>query len=318
MNIAFIGVGGIAGAHMRNLARIEGVRVSAVYDVLRDRAEQAGRQYDATVAESVEALLETRPDAVYVCVPPFAHGAVELAVLERGIPLFVEKPLAVDLEPAQAILGAVQSKGLLTAVGYHWRYSEAVDAAKAALATRRAGMVMGYWMGTMPEVSWWRKMDQSGGQMVEQTTHIVDLARYLVGEIAEVHACYGNRGIADFYEGVTVPDVGSLNLRFADGAVGTVMTTCLLDRNHAVGLDIVTRDLTLEIRGDALTERGRTETRTRRNGTDPYFVEDQAFVAAVRTGDPRLVRSTYQDAYETHRVTVAANQSAQSGQPVRL
>ena len=162
------------------------------------------------------------------------------------------------------------------------------------------------------------RMDQSGGQLLEQTTHIVDLARYLLGEIAEVHAVYAQRQLPDVYEGVTVPDVGCVNIRFAGGAVGTIVNTCLLDHGGSAGLDVFTREVTLEVRGDSLTERRRNETRTFRNAADPYQVEDQTFVEAVRSGDGSRIRSPYEDAYRTHLVTVAANESAQTGRPVAL
>ena len=80
---------------------------------------------------------------------------------------------------------------------------------------------MGYWMGGFPGVLWWRRMEQSGGQMVEQTTHIFDLARYLCGEVQEVYAVYANRGQKQIPE-YNIYDVGTATLRFASGVVGTI------------------------------------------------------------------------------------------------
>ncbi|SEN31139.1 Gfo/Idh/MocA family protein [Lihuaxuella thermophila] len=319
LNIGFVGVGGIAQVHLRNIARMEGARVAAVYDINTERANEVARQYDCKAYSSLIDLLDgEKPDGVYICLPPFAHGETELEIVKRGIPMFIEKPLAAEREPADQILQAVEEKKLLTSVGYHWRYSDASDAAKAALAGRTPGMVMGYWLGDMPMVGWWRQMDKSGGQMVEQTTHIVDLARYLLGDVTEVYAVYGNRGMKEIVEGVTVPDVGSITLKFASGAVGTVSNSCLLDQYYTVGLNIVTRDLVLEVRRNSFTERRKGEARTVQNSSDPYYVEDEVFIEAIRTGDASKIRSDYADAYRTHLVTVAANESAVSGRPVQL
>ena len=69
-------------------------------------------------------------DAVYICIPPFAHGDVEAAVIAAGLPFFVEKPLSLDIAAAEAIAREVQQRGLITAVGYHWRYLDTVEEAR--------------------------------------------------------------------------------------------------------------------------------------------------------------------------------------------
>lgn len=317
LNIGFIGAGGIAGVHLKNISKIEGARVAAVSDISRDRADSVGRQYEAVPYTDYQAMLDQEKlDAVYVCVPPFAHGDMEFDVIERGIPMLVEKPIATGLESATRILDEIKKKNLLTAAGYHWRYSEATNRAKAALVDRQPGMVLGYWLGGMPMPPWWRKMEGSGGQMLEQTTHIVDLARYLLGDITEVYAAYAHRQMHDIVEGADVPDVGSVTLKFENGAVGTISNACLLDQGYTVGLNVLTRDLILEVRGDSLTERKNGETIQRHNKTNPYYEEDVAFIEAVKVGHPDPIRSTYEDAYETHLVTLAANESAKTGKPI--
>ncbi|GGJ11709.1 hypothetical protein GCM10010885_21270 [Alicyclobacillus cellulosilyticus] len=319
LNIGFIGVGGIAEVHLRNISQMEGARVAAVYDVNAERAQFIAQKYETQAYASLDEMLDgERLDGVYICVPPFAHGEAERAVIARGLPMLVEKPLGVEIEPAQSILAAVREKGVLTSVGYHWRYSEAANEAKARLAGKTIGMALGYWLGDMPMVPWWRRMDGSGGQLVEQTTHIVDLARYLLGEVVEVYAAYAERGMKQEVEGVTVPDVGTVTLKFASGAVATISNTCLLNQYYTVGLDILTREAIYEVRGDSLTERRRHETVVRRNQTNPYYEEDKAFLAAIQTNNPSLIRSSYEDAFRTFRVTLAANESAATGKPVRL
>src|SRR5437764_564245 len=91
----FLGVGGMASIHLRNLATMEGVTLAAVCDVAEGRAEEVGRQYGATAYTDITAMLDgERLDALYVGVPPFAHTSQELAAIERGVHLFVEKPVA--------------------------------------------------------------------------------------------------------------------------------------------------------------------------------------------------------------------------------
>lgn len=318
-HIGFIGVGGIASIHLENVNQMEEAQITAVCDTDEAKSKAVGQRYGANAySNHLDMMKHEQLDAVYVCIPPFAHGEVEFAVIEHQIPMFVEKPLAMDRHPADAIVKAVEDHELLTAVGYNWRYSEASNLARTLLEGKKTGMAQGYWYGDMPMVPWWRKMDGSGGQMVEQTTHIVDLSRYLLGEVTQVYAAYANREMHNIVEGTSVPDTGSVLLQFESGAIGTISNTCLLNQGYMTGLDILTRDLVLEVRGNSLTERIGKKTIVQKNETNPYLEEDQAFIEAVKTGNRQLIHSDYKDAFKTHLVTMAANESAASGKPVVL
>jgi len=77
-------------------------------------------------------------------------------------------------------------------------------------------------------------MQESGGQMVEQTTHILDLARYLVGDVTQVFGLAGHTP-RDAFPDLDVPTVSTASLRFASGAIGNIGSTCLLNWGHRVG-----------------------------------------------------------------------------------
>ena len=128
-------------------------------------------------------------DAGYICTPPFAHGDQELAACERQIPIFVEKPIATQMETADQINRAIQENGIIASVGYPWRYQDNADHARSVSAGQKIVGALGYWMGGMPGVAWWRVREQSGGQHVEQTTHIFDLCRYLVDSDSYCGTC---------------------------------------------------------------------------------------------------------------------------------
>ena len=119
-------------------------------------------------------------DALFICVPPFAHGEPERLAIDRRLPFFVEKPVALDLGTAEDVAGAVERLGLVTAVGYHWRYLDTVDEVRALVAATPARLLSGYWLDSTPPPRWWWKRDGSGGQMLEQTTHS-DRPRALFG-----------------------------------------------------------------------------------------------------------------------------------------
>ena len=320
VRLGFVGTGGIANQHIRNLEKMEGVELAAFCDTDPQRAQKAASEHAGAKAFSnVDDMFDgVKLDGLYICVPPMAHGEAEFKAIERGLPFLVEKPLGIDTALPEEIGRRVAEKKLLTAVGYHWRYHDAIAEARRALADSEIGMALGYWMGGMPMVPWWRSMAGSGGQFVEQTTHIVDLLRALCGEVTEVYAAYALRVMDRQVEGTDVPDVGTVTLKLASGAVATISNCCLLPVGHHVGLDVYTDRGVLEIRGDELREKTKEGTRAVRNESNPYFVEDEAFVHALRTGDSSRILSDYADALRTHAVTVAANESAASGKPVAL
>ncbi|MBY0144402.1 Gfo/Idh/MocA family protein [Neobacillus niacini] len=319
MKIGFIGTGWFANKHASILGEMNGIEVSAFVGTSLEKAETEARKWsNAKGYTNVEEMLDKQKlDAVYICVPPMAHGAIEKALLERRIPFFVEKPLGINDEPFEIARNIVE-QGLITSVGYHWRYMDISKKAQALLQERQAGMALGYWMGSMPMVHWWRDVSKSGGQFIEQTTHIVDLLRFLIGEVKEVYSAYSSRVMESKVEGTTVSDVGSVILKLNNGIVANISNTCILPESHKAGLEIYTNEGVMEITSNLLRDNRGKELNEYRNQLDPYKVENEIFLNAVKTGDASHILSTYSDAVKTHAITLAAAQSALTGLPVSL
>jgi len=307
--IGVVGAGFVAGRHVESLTSLPDVVVTAVCDPRPDRAAALC----GTAYPDVHQMLDREAlDAVYVCVPPYAHGEPERAALARGLPLFVEKPLDLDLSTAEELAAEIEAAGVPTATGYHWRYYDTVERAAELLADRPPRLLSASWLDRTPGSPWWAVRDRSGGQLLEQATHLFDLCRLLAGEVTEVTAVAAGSpaGQGD------IDHVAAGTLRFASGAVGAVTTTCLLRRGHRVGLEVVADGMVL-----ALTERELVvddgERRTVPVGVDPFRREDADFVAAVR-GEPVTPRVPYAEALRSHRLTVAVARAAATGVPVSL
>src|SRR5215212_1629093 len=145
--VGFVGAGYIAGVHLGSLLAFEDAEVVAVADPDAQRAASfAARSGGRAYGTSAEMLDRERLDAVYICVPPFAHGAPELAAMERGIPFFVEKPLATNLETAEEIARKLEAANVPTAVGYHWRYLDITEQAQELLSRNPARLALGFWL----------------------------------------------------------------------------------------------------------------------------------------------------------------------------
>lgn len=320
LHIGIIGTGWFSKVHGDILAGMDGVQIKAVSGTSAAKAQALADRYPGAsgFGNLTDMLDAQKLDAVYICVPPMAHGEIEGQLIERGIPFFVEKPLAAELDTPLAILDKLRSQPLIHAVGYHLRYTESVRRLKDILNGQTIGMALGTWMGDMPQVAWWRDLQGSGGQFVEQTTHIVDLLRYTAGEIEEVYAAFGSRLMHQVHDHVTVPDVGTVTMKLKSGAVATISNTCLLPGGVGeVGLQLYTDLGILDWQPKQLEVTAPDQKTTYRMQDNPYAAETEAFIHALRTGDTSGILSDYADAVETQRVTCAALESATTGRPVK-
>ena len=314
VRIAMIGAGGVAARHVRVLTGL-GARVVGVADPVPEAAERLAAGCGATAYPDAVALLDAEAvDAAYVCVPPFAHGGPERAVLARRLPLFVEKPLSADRDTAAELVGLVREAGVVTGTGYHWRCLDTVQKAAELLAAAPARLVAGAWLDTVPPPSWWPRRDRSGGQVVEQLTHVLDLARVLVGE---VDAVWGAASRAPDSPG-DADDATAIAARFASGAVGTFTASSLLPGKRRASLETVSAGgLRLELSEQQLVvERPGAEPEVLTPAVDGHEAVDREFLEAV-AGERGSTRAPYEQAWATHRLGLAMAAAADTGEPVR-
>jgi predicted dehydrogenase len=312
--VGIIGAGWIAGVHLRVLSGFDDVQVVGIASRNPDSAGRLAESAGARVYPDYRSMLDAAAlDAVFVCLPPYAAVEPALAVVDRGIALFAEKPLGLDEEWPARIAKAIHGKGVVSCVGYQWRYLEVVDRARELLESHPPQLVVGSWLGETPGAEWWIRKDRSGGQILEQATHIFDLARYLAGEM-EPTAAAGRRVPRPDYPNSDILDVTETSVRFASGAIGSFSTTSLLAGPHRVELDMVSDGLalTLEVLNARLVVRLGTETTTLAPPSEfdtPYELQNRAFIDAVQ-GKPNRIRSSYADALLTHDLTLSASRLA--------
>lgn len=321
MRIAFIGTGGIARRHADGLAKRNDVTFVGAYDVAGERAAAFAAQYGGQAYTGVSEMLDgAKPDAAWVCLPPFAHGPAELALLERRIPFLVEKPIGNAMDQARRVLERVEATGTLAAAGYMTRYRRSVARAREVLAQDPPILMHGGWVGGTPGVPWWRVKAQSGGQIVEQTTHTFDLARYVVGEPVLVYA-QGAKGFVQDMPGYDVDDASVVAVQFANGAVGSLVSCCACRSGAGGGvhLSVTAAHVQVSFSGwdqAAVITKSRLEEERIAGEQDIFEIEDAAFLRGVATGDASGVLSPYADAIKTLAFTLAANKSMETGEPV--
>ena len=180
-----------------------------------------------------------------------------------------------------------------------------------------AHLMSGYWLDQTPPPEWWRHEDRSGGQMVEQATHVIDLARFLAGDVVEVFGMAARRDrdavpAASTWRRPRRRRCASRPARSptspppacCDGATGSGSTSSPTPWR----IELTDHDIMVDV------GRGRP---TRGAEGDPVWREDRAFVDAVLGGENRI-RTPYAEAVQTHLVALAVARSARTGAPVRM
>lgn len=315
VKVGFVGTGGIAGAHLNALKTFEDVEFVAMCDVVEEKAKSRAKEFGGKPFTDFKVMFDkVDMDALYICTPPFAHGEQERIACEKGIPMFIEKPIGVTLEQCVIINDYIQRSGVITSVGYHWRYGGNAQTALSVLKKEKVLGSLGYWMGGMPGVHWWRVRAESGGQHVEQTTHIFDLCRFMVGSDATLVHGIANSGGMTQIEDYDVDDISMVNIVFKNGVVANIVSSCAMKGWGRVYLEVFCPSLVVTVGGSGpmFSREGKAEEVKAVPGMD----RDRVFIDAVKSGDGSKILSPYADALETHKITMAASKSFEAGKAI--
>src|SRR5919202_1663353 len=344
VKLGFVGAGGRTVRELLDLVQIPDAEITALCDIDLARCEQAVQRVQERTAQGTNTAARERAgalkpaiypdvrrmldgsdlDAVYVSLPPFAHGEIEHAIIDAGKAIFVEKPVALTMAEAREIDAHIKEKSVVSCVGYQSRYSTAVQEARRRLQGVPIGVVIAIRLGGLPGTPWWKVQSKSGGMLIEQHTHGVDLMRYLAGEVQSVFA-FANTVLLTDVPDLDIADVNSATLKFENGAVGSIVNSCALQpgqgspQNLSGAVHILGKGITAMVGAGGATfllpERRREEVP---GEGDPNLAMNRAFVQAVQTGDRSGVLSDYSDGMRTFEVTYACQVSADRGQEIRL
>lgn len=207
LRVAVVGVGHLGRHHARLLAAMPGVELVAVADIDAARAAEIAAAQQTTAVADWQAL-PADLDAVTVAVPTEAHVAVALGLIERGVHVLVEKPLARSVAEADTLIAAAAARQVHLAVGHTERFNPAVTAARAHLTHPR--FIEAHRLGTFPE----RSLDID--VVFDLMIHDLDLLLSIVGEpVVSVEAV----GVP-----VLTPriDIANVRLRFAGGCIANL------------------------------------------------------------------------------------------------
>jgi len=328
VRIGFLGAGAIARRHLVALAEHPTVSVAAVCDLNPAVAEETARAAGAAAAYTdPEGMLDAgRLDAVFVCTPPGAHRASAEAAFERGLPVYLEKPLARSQADGEAIVEAWRRSGAVCAVGYQWRSIDVLDSLRASLAGRAPGLLVSRGLGPAERGrtgAWFEDARASGGVLFELASHDIDLQRTVAGPVVEVQAASAAGLLATAAEGAPdLDDAVAVVMRFAGGGLGIVALGWTEAQEPPVySLEVMAADAALRL---DLGDRPRLHGRSRGEAIDLTAENDARsssvarFLDAVWGGGQSAIACSPEDALGTLRVALAAEQAVATGERVAV
>ena len=316
--VGVVGCGKMGQKHALNCASIEGARVVAVADIDRDKAEALAKQIRAEPYSDPEAMIKGGSlDAVIIATPPDVRQVPVAAALDSSLAIFVEKPLALNVGLAKEFCKSVAATSPVNAVGFHLRYSPLTQKMLQLIAGERITQVRtitttSYYL-QMDMPLWFLQREHSGGPLFEQSLHMLDTARYLVGEISHVFA-RGEHFIQPDLPSLDSEDTMVLAYRFSNGILGTHTDSCAnLEFNWGIevfgpGLRLYGDYARKHISG--YLEKGKIDIDI--PDTDLHKIEMERFVKAALGHHNGLILSDFADATRTLSVLTAADHSLKS------
>ncbi|THA27061.1 dehydrogenase [Streptomyces sp. RKND-216] len=328
MQIGLIGTGRIGALHARTLRDLPGVDAVLVADADAERARQLAGTIGLQAADDIDALFAARPDGLVITAATSAHAELLLRALDERVPVFCEKPVALDVPGTVEIVRRAEDSPVPVQIGFQRRFDAGYREARRALHAGELGLLHTLRAVTAdqapPHASY---IPTSGGLFRDCSIHDFDILRWLTGrEVVSVYAQGANRGEAFFREGDDVDTCAAL-LRFDDDVLATVTATRYNGAGHDVRLEVCgsrdSRIVGLDERAPLPTaEPGVSWRREQPYATfadrfaDAYVTELAAFteVAAGRAASP----CTPADALEALYVAEACDLSRRTGEPVEL
>jgi len=327
LRVGILGAGYMAGVHGARLVRQRGVKLAAIC-ALEGAEELSGRLTGGRAAVYLDfdrMLSEVPLDALYVCLPPFAHSGQAERAAARGLHLFLEKPIAIEPRRAASIVRAIEKAGVVSQVGYLSRFGTAVRRLKKMIDDGSAGrptLFQGRYFCNSLHKPWWRDVSKSGGQVLEQIIHLYDLALYLFGEVVSVSGFTANLCHRDV-EGYTVEDTSVSAMRFKNGALGSIVgSNCAVPGEWTGDYRVVCKNVTVLFSGPNEAEfihtaGGKVRRLTHSKEMDLFLEETKNFLAAVR-GRAEPVAPAREGLKGVKLTSAVLASAAGGGKPIRI
>jgi predicted dehydrogenase len=320
LRVGLLGCGGIAARHAGAVAALSD-RMELVACCGRDleRTQAFASSHGGNAFIDLDRMIDEGVDLVIATLPPYnRHGEIENAA-SRGVNLLVEKPIALSADAADRMVDAIDAAGVVAAIGFMYRFGDAVRRWRA-MHSGRAGLYVGGYYCNALHAHWWRKREMSGGQILEQAIHQIDLIRHLIGEPDTVYSRFANLFHRDV-PGYDVEDLSATIFGWDDGRIASLTASNIgvpgvWHKEWAIMAERMTGRFTSWNDAVLTHTEGEPESETIVGESDPFVTQLADVADAI--AEKREPYIPLSEGAKTLKLALAAVQSAQTGQELRL
>ncbi|PKL22761.1 MAG: oxidoreductase [Spirochaetae bacterium HGW-Spirochaetae-4] len=342
MRYALIGCGRISPNHLV-AAQKNGLEIVALCDPVVEHMEDKAVKFSlgpsvGRYTDYRTMLAEAKPELASICTESGKHAAIALDCIGAGVNLVIEKPIALSIADADAIIAAAGDRNVKVCACHQNRFNKSVVKIREAVEKNRFGRMF---YGTAhirwnrgreyyDRASWRGTWEQDGGALMNQCIHNIDLLRWMMGdEVAEVFAYTDNLE----HPYIEAEDLGIALVKFANGAYGIIEgTTDIYPRNLEETLYLFGEKGTVKAGGqsvniieewrfsDMLDDAEEVKATHHENppnvygyGHTPLFAD---MIGAIR--EDRQPQVTAEDGKRAMELVLAIYKSAAEGRPVKL
>jgi len=336
IKVGFIGTGGISPAHLKYLQKRRDVKIAALCDIDREQVLKRQKEFGGDVfADFNEMLEKTKPDAVWICTPPSVREEPLLACADRKIPVFCEKPVERSEERGKQIAAALRKRKAKVQVGYVFRSIPLVGMLRKRINEDRIHLVHSFYgcnvSLSMGLPKWFYDKAKSGGALIDQATHNLDLLRCLFGEVGEVRGA-ANNPVKKKKPGYTVDETICLVLAFRSGIMAVHEHSWVADRwRNEVTLSGEKNIYRIDLNAGTLTSdkpvsaecdlyggkkgaaASKVPLRFKQDSRSIYEYQNELFLKQVESGDWSTTPSDYADGLKSLHLTLACDTALTRG-----
>lgn len=319
--IGIIGAGNM-GRHHYGAVTNYGAKVVAVHDTRLAAARELATDADARLATTaLDAFFDVEMDGVVITTPPPIRLEPIQMACDRGIPMMVEKPPALNMVEGRKCLACIEKADVIAAVGFQLRYHPLYERLKALIASETVHLVrtvctVDYYLSFRMS-PWFLQYEISGGPLPEQAVHVLDCARFVMGnpKPVQAHALAIKNMALDRTE-FDAENAIQMTYQLDNGVFGTHTNHCGTEK-FSFEVEVIGPHLRLHanivenaIRGYL---HGETVDEPMVSENNPNLDKIGAWLRAIETGDRSLIRSPFSDGLQTLALIDAAVQSRGTG-----
>jgi len=337
MRAAIIGAGAIAGHHARAIAETDGIELAGVASRTRQKAEQLATRYGAKCYPDAPSLLDDASiDLVIISTFPDSHCEYAVAAARKGKHVLVEKPLDLSLERARKTIEECRKAGVTLAVVSQKRFSDGPRYLYDAVRSGKLGKIL----QADAYVKWYREPAyyaptgkgswemEGGGAIINQTIHLIDLLRWIVGPVRHLRCEWQLGGL----HAIPSEDVAASLLRYENDAIGVVQASTAFFPGFPERIEIHGTKGSVTTEGDFLKRwevpgcppPPKEAFQTGMVGAskpmdipvEPFCRQLRDVMHAILSGRPPQI--TGEEGLETLKLVLAMYESAQTGEQVAI